>query len=260
MTMKSKPHARRQWNYVFSGVVAVLTVLLVYNLSHSRLLGQLFSPKPVPYTVKLRSTAFDAEGRPGAVTDYVVAVRGDGSRLLSSSRATPNGPEVYRFLEFADGERVQAADAWGLKSSMRSGRPGQVAQIHRSPGSQCGQLLSGHSIPGEQVVGEETVAGYRAAKVVSGGTTTWYALDHGCAEIKSRSVFGKSGSNEKALVELLPGEPAASLFALPDSLVESPPSRIRAEARRRLKTAGCGPDCEKNEAREDERYLALRSR
>ena len=76
----------------------------------------------------------------------------------------------------------------------------------------------------ETFAGEETIAGYRTAKIVSNVITAWYALDYGCALVKDRWGFTTGEVSEKELVALIPGEPDGALFAVPADAREVPPS------------------------------------
>ena len=67
----------------------------------------------------------------------------------------------------------------------------------------------------ETFAGEETVAGYRTAKVASNVITAWYALDYGCALVKDRWGFETGEVSEKELVALTGGEPNPALFEVP---------------------------------------------
>ena len=77
---------------------------------------------------------------------------------------------------------------------------------------------------GETFQGEETIAGYRTAKIASDIITEWRALDYGCALVKDRWDFGPTEFTEKELVALVGGEPDAALFDVPANYREVPPS------------------------------------
>jgi hypothetical protein len=73
-------------------------------------------------------------------------------------------------------------------------------------------------------LGEETIAGYRTAKIADGIITSWRALDYGCALVKERWDFSATEVSEKELVALVAGEPDATLFDVPAHYREVPPS------------------------------------
>ena len=132
-----------------------------------------------------------------------------------------------------------------LKSTVR--RP--ESPPRREPDLGC---TSPH-ITNEKSWGEETAEGYRAAKVTSGvkdrPLTSWYALDHGCAKVKSSMGFETGEASELRLVTLIPGEPSDLLFDVPPDYQEGPPSalagpanfvQMRPPVSRILETTGCG--------------------
>jgi hypothetical protein len=80
------------------------------------------------------------------------------------------------------------------------------------------------SPPDEVFLGEERIAGYRAAKITNGTITSWHALDYGCALVRQRWEFGGPEVSEKELVSLVPGEPDPDLFAVAPHYREVPPS------------------------------------
>jgi len=97
---------------------------------------------------------------------------------------------------------------------------------------------------GERVLGEETVDGYRTVKISTAangkGQTVWYSLDHDCAVIRARMDFGGLESDEWRLVTLVPGQPEDTLFAIPSSYQEGPPSALDPAPPATV----CGADCQ----------------
>jgi hypothetical protein len=82
-------------------------------------------------------------------------------------------------------------------------------------------------VPGQALLGEENVYGYRAARLQKDGITWWLALDYGCAILKRRAEWtGQGQAGERTLVSLTPGEPQAALFHVPQSYREFPPSAM----------------------------------
>ncbi len=91
----------------------------------------------------------------------------------------------------------------------------------------CVNSLAGTPIffpPKEAFVVEETIAGYRTAKIIDGIITSWHALDYGCAPVKERWQFSATEVSEKELVALVAGEPDPSLFDVPAHYREVLPS------------------------------------
>jgi hypothetical protein len=104
------------------------------------------------------------------------------------------------------------------------------------------KTITGHDGRLNQTVGgTEIIDNLRTIKIVAGKTTSWFALDFGCARIRQRMDFGPDGASELDLVTLLPGEPSQELFAIPDDYKEGPPST--------LATVKCSPPCSQENLR-----------
>jgi hypothetical protein len=188
------------------------------------------STKPVPYTTILRETLTNPDGsNPRLTMEETWAVRGDGSRYVRL--AYLDQQRASRVVQFASGREVRINESTETKSTTQlDGFDSSV--LHRDPTTNCISSLVGlpfTSIP-ETIIGEEVVSGYRAVKLVSGtdrNLTMWFALDYGCALLGGTVDFGPSGGvSHKQLVALIPGEPDPSLFLIPSSFVEGPPSKV----------------------------------
>jgi hypothetical protein len=112
----------------------------------------------------------------------------------------------------------------------------------------------------ETFLGAETVAGYRTAKIApakdsEGATTSWYALDYGCALVKQRWEFSTKEVSEKELVALVAGEPDATLFDVPANYREVPPSERMFGSRKEC--SGCDEQTKKFFERMDQDYKRL---
>jgi hypothetical protein len=199
-----------------------------------------------PYTVVLKETVIGRDGKARTASTQTWAVRSDGSTLIKLGA----GETGSRLIWFASGIEVMTNDRLRLKSTVRKpdSPPG------RNPRLGC---TSPH-ITNEKSWGEETVEGYRAAKVTAGVTdrasTAWYALDHGCAKIKSRLGFETGDASELRLVSLIPGEPSDLLFDVPPDYQEGPPSALGGP----LDAAKCGPQCQEHWKRQDAEYYKHR--
>jgi hypothetical protein len=123
-------------------------------------------------------------------------------------------PEVFRTIFLSSGVAIQSRDLAGLIST---GAGGAAAAL-RSPVAQC-------ALPGEQASGIEVQDGYRAAKVMHRGQTSWFALDYSCALVRSRITWDNGAFNEKRLVALVKGEPDPALFHIANGYREVPPSQ-----------------------------------
>jgi hypothetical protein len=257
---KIKSDLREMLNRILLLVIVALGVISV-PLTHPRLKAQeARRGGPIPYTVILRETVYGPNGTASVAMDETFAVRSDGSyvHVLKHKKQTETklvNSDSARTIEFASGITVEINDFTGAKSTTVSKI---FANFQRDPGSKCINSIDGAPQTTSQVIsGEEVVAGYRAVKITSNNSTWWFALDHGCAQLKSRIDWSSQEHSDKNLVELVPGEPAAALFDVPGDDKEMSPSE-RALGR------GKGPsDCGSQRCAEilrmlDERYRANR--
>lgn len=185
--------------------------------------------RPVPYTAVLKESVIDKTGKTSDFFNFVYALRSDGSRVIKSSGPVgKDNEDTFRVVEFSSGTRVEIKDLRELKSSTST----QAAPSLRDPAARClmaSPMPSPSSSRGpvqESVVGEDSISGYRAAKVVSGNQTSWYALDNGCALLRTRADFEDGSASEKTLVALMVSEPERALFYVPTSYKEVPPSQL----------------------------------
>lgn len=187
----------------------------------------------VPYTVTLREIVHSSDGSVSTLPESIEAFRSDGSvvRQFESGR-------VFYFPQ--SGLQIKTNETMGIKTSMigDSSPPG-ISQ--RDPISECVNSYAGKPFTHkpETFVGEEMVAGYRAAKIVRGSVTEWHALDYGCALVKDRWDFPTGDFSEKELVGLVGAEPNPTLFEVPTQYREVSPSEAI------LSGKGC-PSCSKH--------------
>jgi len=194
-------------------VVIMLSVNVVRFLSRN--LVHAAAPKVVPFTSTLKESATsptknDATG----VTFFTFALRSDGSTL---AKITRNGDST-RMVEFVSKIHVDIKDLRELKST-RSWS-GSRTPLLRNPNLNC------QAVPAETVVGEESVSGYKAIKLSKGERTSWFAPDYGCALVREVWRFNTGEVSEKTLVSLVVGEPDPTLFYVPNSYREVPPSQL----------------------------------
>lgn len=191
----------------------------------------------IPYTVTLRETVHGPDGTATEALEHTYAFRSDGSMVMRW-----RGKSSQRVMYLSSGFQVDTNDENNSKSSMR--KPNHnAATLQRDPDSKCLLSMAGRpmTFPADDVfVGEETIAGYRTAKIAAGIITSWYALDYGCALVKSRWEFSATEVSEKELVALVPGDPDPSLFDVPKHYREVPPSE------RLLGPKGESPGCDEN--------------
>ena len=145
------------------------------------------------FTVVLKETVTGRDGKARSASTQTRAVRSDGSTLLKLG-ASETGS---RLIWFPSGIEVMTNDRLRLKSTIR--QPSSAPR--RDPRAGCTRTDDASN---ETSWGEETVDGHRAVKVTHGvsdrASATWYALDHGCAMIKSRMDFGTGEASEWRLV------------------------------------------------------------
>ena len=170
----------------------------------------------VPYTAVLVETVTRPNGTRVAAPSQTQAIRSDGARLIKLGE----GDKASRQLLFPNGLQAEVIDF--LKAKSTTQKP-VIASWLLDPRQDCARTLTGQSTRGN-LAGIESVAGYRAAKIVADSTIKWLALDYGCAELRRTTDWGANGSSELALVSLIPGEPSPALFELPEHYKEGPPS------------------------------------
>jgi len=214
---------------------------------------------PIPYTAILRETVHAPDGTTRIASDLTWAVRSDGSvarrldhkrrngrpqdqddavsaserrhEVLSQIDQLQNQPletaDSERVVLFASGTEVAINELAETKSTKIMRQDTNPANWQRDPRSACVNSFSGRrasSLP-ETVVGQEIVDGYRTVKIRANDKVTWwFALDHGCAMVKSRMDFNEREFSEKFLVGLIPGEPDSMLFHVPKNAKEVSPS------------------------------------
>lgn len=185
----------------------------------------------ISYTVILKETvSINGSHRPGV--EVTRAVRSDGSEMFRMVETTPGRPmSSLRDIQFASGKYVFVNDLQGFKNTIE--RPAPAVPMLRDPASRCVNSLDGMPfVPGQVVIGEETVVGIRAVKIQASNAMWWFAMECGCAMIRSRVDFGdKGGVSEKELVSLIPGEPAPELFDVRTDFTEVPRSQVAKSVR-----------------------------
>ncbi len=115
------------------------------------------------------------------------------------------------------------------------------ARWQRDPNSKCINSFAGEPFVGEPkefISGEETISGYRTVKITRNDATSWFALDYGCAIVKSRMDWCGQGFTDQNLVALIPGEPEAALFDASAQFREAPPSEMLLGPRKKLENLG----------------------
>ncbi|HEX5702429.1 MAG TPA: hypothetical protein VFX97_04360 [Pyrinomonadaceae bacterium] len=211
--------------------------------------------RPIPYAVTLRETVRGPDGTTTEGPEYTYAVRSDGSRMMRL-----RGKGLQRIIYLASGFQVDTNDQTNTKSSIRK-KNYKPLDSQRDPSSMCVNSLAGTpmtSPPSDTFVGEETIAGYRTAKIVAGIITSWYALDYGCAPVKERWQFSATEVSEKELVALVAGEPDPSLFDVPAHYREVLPSERLLGPNK--EAPGCDEKSRKAFQEADDEYKRLKAK
>lgn len=212
------PFNRQSVGYIFGALVMALAVN-AFRIHLPALKAAVLPAKVVPYTVALQEFALQSDGTALPTYKLTQAIRGDGSRA-SECTGNPGSPSSERILDFSSGKRMYIWEPQQLKTTTFDPAKNVAAQWLRDSGNNC--LVSGFQ---ETPDGEEVIDGYRAVKLTRGSGAHWFALDYGCALIKSRYEWPDGQKSEKRLVALIPGEPAPSMFHDPAGFQEVPPSR-----------------------------------
>lgn len=239
-----------KWTSILRWLFVVIVLAIAAQagrLLHSQMKNRIEAPagaaavrRPIPYAVTLRESVRGPDGTTTQGTEYTYAVRSDGSRMMRF-----RGKGLQRIIYLASGFQVDTNDQTNTKSSIRKQNYKPLAS-QRDPSSMCVNSLAGTPItfpPSDTFVGEETIAGYRTAKIAAGIITSWYALDYGCATVKERWQFSATEVSEKELVALVAGQPDPSLFDVPAHYREVPPSE------RLLGPNKEAPGCDENSRR-----------
>jgi len=214
---------KRRLGKIFVGLLIIALSVNAVRLALLRHVHATPAVRAVPYTSILRQVGTGGGGRQWSI-DETQALRSDGSTCTKLVGPVVRGvTENLRAVSFASGLRVRIKDLQEKKSTTQSAGPPPL----RDPNSSC--LLPSNPL-GETSGGEEINSGYRTVKVLGSDRTSWYAVDYGCALIKESWSWQTGDKNEKTIVALIAGEPDPTLFYIPTSYEEVPPSKF-AESR-----------------------------
>lgn len=174
-----------------------------------------------PYTVVLQESTHGPSADVAQST-MTMALRGDGAFLVQFEH--PVGPVLQRTIELPTGVTVVVDDIRHRRTS-RSARSGVSFRARMDPARGCVENDAGELVfPGQVAGSSERIAGHDTVRVASAQSTFWFALDLGCATLKSTTRMSDGGTNEKVATRVTPGEPDTALFAVPDSYAEVSPS------------------------------------
>jgi hypothetical protein len=218
------------------------------------------NPGLIPYTAVIRETATHIDRSAADVTDLTYAYRSDGSYLRRTVDLKPDRSFSERVIQFASGVEITVNDLTNLKSTMV--KRGNFAAAQRNPRGNCLTRLDNKpfSQQEEKLLGEENYRGYRVVRVHNSGADFLYALDFGCAHVYDRIVFNEKESSEHNLVDLIPGEPAVSLFSIAPDVREVTPSERLLSSMKNKSRCGPGSNCERRLRVMDEDYRHFQSK
>jgi len=207
-------------NMVLWGTAAALAVTLLWRAHQGMAPLTVRAASPV-YTVIRTEKAFDKAGNLRYTNEYVDAVRGDGAVMSRFSSLI----DRQRRIGFPDGEGIVINEQIGKKSTYPKKFPG--FRVRRNPDTSCSSEADARA--GIAFEGVDYIGGYRAPRFGQvhghGAWKSWYAPDAGCALVQMRLEYD-SGVTVQELSALTLGEPDPSLFQVPASLEETPPSGL----------------------------------
>jgi hypothetical protein len=213
---------------VLKSIVYLVMATLAINavrIATSSMRAQSISVVPAgavvaPYTATFTERVQARDGRRISAPAQTLALRSDGAAVMQLG----NGKTSVRYVRFPSGIFAQVSDALRAKSTTQ--KQIQDSWI-RDPRTNCTHSLVGKiASQGEGNPSLEQVAGYRTARISAGNSTSWFALDHGCALIKRVIDYGDNEASYLDLVTLVPGEPSEALFSVPDDYKEGAPSEF----------------------------------
>jgi hypothetical protein len=163
--------------------------------------------------------------------------------------------ERQRRIAFPNGDGVVINELTGKKSTYPKNFPG--LRVQRDPNTSCSSGVDAKV--GIAFEGTDYVGGYRALRFgqVSGHGVWkgWYAPDIGCALVQMR-LEHDTGVTLQELASLTLGDPDSSLFQVPASLVETPPSGLYTP---KCFNGKCDTIADSIKARLDKKYYEVRS-
>jgi hypothetical protein len=180
-----------------------------------------------PYTVVLRESLLLPSGDVTGQGTLTMALRSDGAYAERYEHFGIQNPLIQRTIDLASGINIVVDDIRELQTT-RVKRVGAMSRARMDGTKDCLQnSLREVVVPGN-IVGKERIDGYATVKTLVNNTTTWFAVDLGCAKVKSRTRLEDGTINQKVADRITPGEPDQSLFFVPARYEEVPPSTFYA--------------------------------
>jgi hypothetical protein len=170
-----------------------------------------------PYTVYFEQVTTGARSRL-LDASYLTAVRSDGSIMKRLDAFSSKAAVSSRLLVFARGPIITTNDVLEQKTILSDSA--DVKSRLRDPSTDCLKSLNGNPFDiGEQISGWDNVAGYKTARITrtnGNRRTVWVAPSLACAQLKLRIEHPGEGVVEQLVKSVLPGEPPAEMFEVPD--------------------------------------------
>jgi hypothetical protein len=209
-----------------------------------------FEFKPVPVTVRY-AEILHKSGKPDVVSSRTtLAIRSDGATAYHRVVFALDGKsEIWRTrqLDFANGDVVDVNDTFKIVTAFKTRSVFSRNLPLMAPQAKCEQDIFGQPTHGKLVV-EENLRGERVVKFNTGSGSrpiaNWRSLDLGCIDLRRFAEFTDSAgkitdSSELIATQIIRGEPAADLFAVPLEYEAVPPSE---HYLRDVKRSGQSPD------------------
>jgi hypothetical protein len=196
------------------------------------------TPARVPFTVTLQEQDFDEKGVLFRSENQLYAFRADGSqvRILQKPDPESNIHNVAWIVDTSDEKSISIHPSTQSRTTLRLSK-GQIDQQFRRPDNSCSVLASKER---KNILGYETVRVVIPIPARPGKKTSmeeWQAPALDCFPLLSITTFESptdTGRNVRTATFVVPGEPAATLFAVPDNYVERSPAEAAAEYAKRF--------------------------
>lgn len=175
-----------------------------------------------PYTVVLQESERRPSGEAAPQSVMTIALRADGA-FVRQFEYHNSLVVIQRSVELPDGVNVVLDDVRERRTAMVT-KPGTSVRARMNPAQGCLRNDAAELVFSGEIVGRERIDVYDTVKVQMGSSTSWFAPELGCAELKSVTLLSEGVVNEKIATLIVAGEPDSALFAIPDRYSEVPPS------------------------------------
>lgn len=226
---------KRIWKPIFF-IVLLGSLTAVSFVATRRVQSQ--TPARVPFTVTLQEQDFDGKGLLFRSENQLYAFRSDGSQVRILQKPDPEGrlQNVVWIVDTGEAKSISIHPSTNTRTTRLLSKA-QVDQQFRRPDKSCSVLASKER---KNILGYETVRVVIPIPASPDQKTSmeeWQAPSLDCFPLLSVTTFESptdTGRNVRAATFVIPGEPAATLFAVPDSFVERSPAEAAAEYAKRF--------------------------